>query len=309
MRILDELAGTGERWGLGMMSLLLAVVRLWQGRTVEALDRAAAAQREFHDMGDGTGEFRALGTIVRGRVAIGRVEDGVAALRAAAANAPTVSEAAVNQVEALTTNIAVQVGDPSLAPAHPSPDPPLEGSPGWAEVSSQLGLLALQEGRTTEAVEQLDAADRLAVGPNRRAFSAATLALAYAAAGRPDDADRVAADVAGLASTYLDRSYAAAARGFAAAQRGSADDAEAAFATAMAEVDGTDDVLSQAVIRLAYGRALEALGGPLATPVLVDARTRLNAIGISAQGWDTAFSLAAHPEATPQGQRLVDRPG
>ena len=53
------------------------------------------------------------------------------------------------------------------------------------------------------------------------------------------------------------------------------------------------------MLRLGYGRALEALDAPLATPVLVDARDRLNAIGIPAAGWDTAFRIAARGSAYP----------
>ncbi|MDQ1395477.1 MAG: hypothetical protein QOG64_736, partial [Acidimicrobiaceae bacterium] len=295
LRILDELDGTGERWGLGMMALLMASVRLWQGRTQEAIDRASAALEEFRAMGDGGGEFRALTTLARGLVALGRVGDGVAALRRAQAMAPGLSESMVHQIDGMLASVSAQIGDVSLAPeGEVLVGAPLEGpSNGFAEVASQQGLVSLQRGDVDLAVHQLESAEGAVSGSHRRPFAISAIALAYAAAGRGDDALAVASGLAELQGTYLDRAMTAAARGFAAAQDGSLDRAEAAFAEGLAAVDTTDDVLAQAVVRLAYGRALEALDAPLATPVLVDARSRLNTIGITASGWDTAFRLAA----------------
>src|SRR5207248_336039 len=80
-------------------------------------------------------------------------------------------------------------------------------------------------------------------GPHRRAFSVSSVALAYAAAGRPDDARAAATGAIEEAhNTYLDRASAYAAIGFAESQQGSLDGAEEAFARALAEAQGVTAV-------------------------------------------------------------------
>jgi tetratricopeptide (TPR) repeat protein len=250
--------------------------------------------------------------MIRCLIVLGRVNEGLASLRQAAALAAHVSETMVHQVDAMSVSVAAQIGDPDLAPVGDVAGAPLEGAMlGWTEVASQQGLITLQRGDVDAALQQLESADHSVFGPYRRAFSVTAVALAYAAAGRPDDARRAATTaIEELNNTYLDRASAHAATGFAESQQGSLDGAEAAFARALAEVDATEDVLAQAVLRLAYGRALEALDAPLATPVLVDARGRLNAIGIPASGWDTVFRIAARggPANGQRGRSYPTRP-
>jgi hypothetical protein len=117
--------------------------------------------------------------------------------------------------------------------------------------------------------------------------------LAYAADRRPDDALAAADSLPALAAgTYIDKMTAALGRAFALIQLDRSADAEAALADAVALVDATDDVLDQAIARLARGTGLMALGRMEAGRVLKDSEARLASMGIDAHGWETAFRLA-----------------
>ena len=66
-----------------------------------------------------------------------------------------------------------------------------------------------------------------------------------------------------------------------------------AFDQLVAFSDTTEARLDQAVTRLARAHAWRALGRGDADEATRDAQVRLDAIGISATGWDQLFSLAA----------------
>ena len=83
------------------------------------------------------------------------------------------------------------------------------------------------------------------------------------------------------------------ARGLACAQLGDEACAREACATALALADGTESPLDQALARLAHSHALTALGDPEAEAAGAEARARLDALGLPATGWETAFRLAA----------------
>ena len=140
---------------------------------------------EFRTMGDGTGESRALNTMIRSLVVLGRVNEALASLRQAASLAGHISETMVHQVDAMAVSVAAQIGDPELAPEGDVAGAPLEGASfGWTEVASQQGLITLQRGNVAAALEQLESANRAVpgpYGPHRRAFSGSSVALAYAA--------------------------------------------------------------------------------------------------------------------------------
>jgi hypothetical protein len=126
-----------------------------------------------------------------------------------------------------------------------------------------------------------------------RANGLALLALVSAADGRPSAALDTAHEVQAISeATYQDRTLALVARGCALVQAGDAAGAQASFDEAERVVDATGDRVHQAAVRLARGRALEQLGSSDAVGVLQTARTRLDAMGIAAEGWDTAFRLA-----------------
>jgi hypothetical protein len=78
----------------------------------------------------------------------------------------------------------------------------------------------------------------------------------------------------------------------AAARVREADAATAALDEATALLEATDDRLTPAVVALARGRVLEALGDPRAEAALAAARRDLDAMDLPAVGWDVAFRHA-----------------
>jgi len=96
------------------------------------------------------------------------------------------------------------------------------------------------------------------------------------------------------------------ASGFAFFQLAQRPEGERAFARALATVDATTDRLSQAIVRLAYGRALEGIGAEESSEMLDDAHHRLGALGVEARGWDTAFTLAARAGGTHRATAASD---
>src|SRR4029077_17423731 len=135
----------------------------------------------------------------------------------------------------------------------------------------------------------------------------AMLSLALAASGRPGDALDTAAQVDAIeAGSYLDHSRPPLASGFAFFQLAQRPEGERAFARALATVDATSDQLSQAVMRLGYGRALEGVAADEATEVRADAHRHPDTPGIEAPGWDTAFTLAARSGTAPHATASHD---
>jgi class 3 adenylate cyclase/tetratricopeptide (TPR) repeat protein len=291
-QILGELEDSGDRWGRAMMAVLLANIRLWKGGTREAVARARAAAADFKELADTLGQFRTISPMVRGLIALGQVEEGLACLdeaRELAARLAHTQTPWLGPVMALS--IGVQLGDTHRIAAV------IDEGRAWAdredsasEVYAQVALGELQLGRADPAVSRLQHVVRSPKEDLISRFIASSLALAYAAAGRPADAiaaaNRTDDEPVG---TYLDEATALAARGFAEEQLGHRDEAETCFGAATDVVDATEDLLAQAVMRLAPAIAFGDSHG------MAEARDRLAVLGVTAEGWITAFTLAARP--------------
>jgi hypothetical protein len=118
--------------------------------------------------------------------------------------------------------------------------------------------------------------------------------------GEPSAALDMAASLSEIpAGTYLDHTMGTVAEGFAFFALQQRPEGERAFARALGNVDATGDRLAQAVIRLAYGHALDGINDESAAEVLADAHARLEAMGSAACGWDTAYRLAARVSSAP----------
>jgi phosphoglycerate dehydrogenase-like enzyme len=142
------------------------------------------------------------------------------------------------------------------------------------------------------ALAQLDAprgdSDALLVA------SAGVEAMVLAAAGQPERAIALTGNANAVSvGSYLDHLEAWMARALAAAQLGDEALAREACATALAVADGTESPLDQALARLAHAHVLDALDDPDAPAARAEARDRLDALGLAATGWETAFRLAA----------------
>jgi tetratricopeptide (TPR) repeat protein len=292
---LVETRESGDRWGLGMMYMLLANVRMFGGRVHEAAQHAQAALELFEAINDTERIGQLHGTLARALVMSGRVDEGLDIMKQ---HEPFNA----NFAGLIPASTAVQLGDPALAmeALHNDVgiDPFVGEAIGHGERGVVHGLALLQTGKAADAINVLEQTDRDAHSKGEQAFARAALALAYAAAGQPEQAIATVDSMPALAvGTYIDRMTGALARGFALVQLGRADEAEAALADATALVDPTDDVLDQAVARLGRAIGLEALGRPDAAEMLDDAHARLRAIGTEAKGWETAFRLAGAPFA------------
>jgi ATP/maltotriose-dependent transcriptional regulator MalT len=291
-QIRDEAQQTNERWALAMMVLLLANIRLWRGRPDEAVDLAREAVSIFSELGDMRFSMQAHVPLIRGLAFSGRVVEATELLDAGAAIIDSLPER--NWVAKLITgSVAVHLGDGERAVRDAGVGLTDEQRKGLTEPErlTILGYGHLLCGRTPEALVLLERANDVAVASGPHSNVASALALARAAAGHADAALEAADSV--IEGTYLDRTIAALARGFAELQRRDFAASTAAFDDATGIVAGTRDVLHQSLVRLARAHALDVRGDPAAPDELAAARARLAGMGVTAGGWETAYLLSA----------------
>jgi hypothetical protein len=198
---------------------------------------------------------------------------------------------------------AVQVGDRERAAAALAilPDQELSSddlaTAGGSEHLVSRALLALQSGCADEALDLLQRG-RQAMGERGDVgYAGAVTSLALAAAGRLADADAASRLVMDdERSTYLDRLWAGLAAGAVAARRGQEAAVEARFSELCDRVDETDDRVAQAVARLGWAVALEAVGHPSAAVRHVESSDRFAALGIDPGGWAVVLGQAVGRE-------------
>ena len=298
--IVEDIRRRGDRWGLGMMLVLIGSVRLWTGRAGSAIPSLEEARDSFLAIDDAFGCIQANAALGRALVAAGRIDEGFATMPGTSATAP-VDHLDREHLAGIvpTAAAAVQVGDLdraastlALVPAIDAADPAAPVRVGDAESVVAAALHGLQRGDVEHAVRSLAAlAERLAptIDPN----VASALALARAADGDVDAAlvDADAVDDHDRA-TYLDRILAGIARGLALTRRSDHAAAVAAFDQVRAAAEATEDRVSVAVTRLADAIAAEARGDADA-PVRGDEADRLLAdLGLEETAWRQAFRLA-----------------
>jgi len=296
-QIAEEVREMGNPWAGGMMEALRADVALWRGHGEEAVRRGREALTLFEGIGDTFGKVQACGVVTRGLAGLGRwaeYEAALSDLADSAAEHPDPNQRYLAHV--VSALVAVQKGDAELALAEATAardHSTAADSLGDSEQSGAMGGALLQNGRVGEAVAILDGAFREADADGPRASLGGMLALALAAARRTDDAMALIATLDTIqGGTYMDRVLAHWVRGFVCVQRGDAIGAVDAFESACAIVDATDLQVDIAIAALARGSALQALGSDDAPAVLAQAADLLQALGIDAVGWETAFTLA-----------------
>jgi tetratricopeptide (TPR) repeat protein len=272
----------------------MSMVRLWEGRTEEAVGPGQEALGLFRSFDDRVWEVRALWSLCRALAAVGRVDEAVALAEEALARgdertpATLRGDAAVNVV-----SVALHLGEPARAVE--VLDSALAGAAqNRAELSAMRGLALLQTGRPAEAIEHLETAVAGSPSPGPRANALAVLALACAEMGRSGDALAQADEALALKeATYNDRTMALLARAFGLLQLGRPEEAVVALDGAGHEAAATGDRVLQAHVLVARGRLLEATGDPSAPEVLDAAGACRAGLGVEGGGWDTLFRLAA----------------
>ena len=295
--VLEEARARGDRWATGMMSVLMAMLDLWSGHTEQAVVQAQEAATLFAEIGDPYGRTQATAPLARALAMVGRVEEGLATFDAAlelATAMPGVEAMLLAQVAVAGAH--VQLGDPERAlhgDMFGRGGSLASGIPADSETVVIYALACLQQGRSADAEAALAGLPNLdETGP--RPFTRTALALAASAAGRIDEAVEHAERAAEhSAATYLDLATIDAAVGLAMAGAGREAEARRWLDQACARVDATEDRLDQAVARLARAVGLDAMGTPDAIEAMADACDRLDAMGVTASGWRTAFALAA----------------
>jgi len=294
--VLREGSESADRWANGMMGVLLANVAMWTGRPTVAIERSRAARLLFQEIGDRWGEVQSIAPAARAYGCLGRVDEAEALHAEVAAFTADLGDRGLVAIPAVVAGaLAAHLGDAERAQREYQ-----TGIDAWTDEQSiatqetRVGMsrALLQRGDVEGALSQLDIprddTDALLVA------SGGVEAMVLAAAGQPDRAialtDRANALPIG---SYLDHLESWMARGLACAQLGDDECAHEACATALALADGTESPLDQALARLAHSHALGALDDPEAEAAGAEARARLNALGLRAAGWETAFHLAA----------------
>jgi tetratricopeptide (TPR) repeat protein len=278
-----------------MMLVLQASVRLWDGRSGEAVERAEEALAIFERLDDDYGRLQSTGVLGRALVSAGRIGEALGclgALRDIEHMTPTERERLFHGMA--LAGSANAMGDLSLAAGvlegaevTSASDRAVEG-----ELAVSLALHLAQRGEPERAHDVLATGCAVEVeggGGNATAVAAVVHAALGDLDGAIGAAERVRADDR---STYIDRMVAGLAQALALMAREDAAGCGEVLARTAAMVDATDDVLAQAVVRLAAAR-LAAAGGPAAAVELArDAEERLATLGIDAEGWRRLFDTA-----------------
>ncbi len=292
---------TGNRWAVGMMDVLMANVALWTGRTRECIERGEEAIALFQEIGDAWGEINASGSVIRAYAELGEDDKyarGVEHLGDVLLRIPDTGMRTLGII--LDAGVELQRGHVDRAAARLALLPPTEpGGFGNEAIPSALGLTRLQLGDATGAIEHLAPCFESVDDDGARMGVGSRLAMAYAAAHRPDDACAVLDDLrARTGGTYSDRIFALWAEALVQMQTGEGD-ARASVDAAHAIATATDARLEHAIAALARAKVFAALDDPDAGAVAEDATRQLDALGVTGAGWARVFDDALDTVAEP----------
>jgi len=304
--VLEEVRVRGDRWAVGMMLMLGAGLCLWTGRTEEAVEQAEEGMAVFAQLHDRFGSSRIAWPLGRALVMRGRVAEGIAVLEAAQRDAQsgTAEDRVVTAVALAATEAHLGRPERALAALDAQVVEPEAPGTGWSDRDTALALALLQAGRVSEARAMVGDPDATlpASGTERLAAGAVAALICSASQDESDRNDLAERFVAVVESdgraSYLDRAFVGVARGLVAARNGKSTEAAVAFVATVSTVDETGDLVTQAIVRLAEGRALEVLGDADSLEVMADAWARLHGLGIDGAGWVTTFDVALGVQAT-----------
>lgn len=244
----------GDDWAAAMMQTLLADLRLWQGRLGEALAHAEQSRNRFRRLGDKFGTVQALSALVRIQVALGR---NASVQRSTEELLHLAEGSPAGPVPLLAVaGAAMHRGDAQVAFANAARahDEMLARTSGTFEASVIQAVACAQLDRLDEALAALDA---IPVEAREHPFARTASALVLSLAGDPDGALREAAAVATTpGSTYLDRAVAAVAAAGAHSQHLDRAAAGAALDEALSETVEVGDVVATALLQLAHTQVL-----------------------------------------------------
>jgi hypothetical protein len=297
-QVLDEARARSDPWATAMMWMLVASLRLWSGRTTEAVTLAEQAQRTFTNLGDAYGGAQAGAVLGRALVMAGRVEEGFALLAASSAPARDGDGASTEGFPTRFARVAaaLQIGEPHRgAPVLAEIEAAASAGLGGDDGAAVLAAAALMDGDVAAAVNHLAGARRDGVDPNVLAVEALTAAACGSgqAGALADRVDRVEG------ATYLDRATANLAAALEAAT-GDAGPGEAQrrLSIARSVVHPTDDRVAKAVVELGAAAVASRLALPEASEVAAEAEHLVASLGIDPTGWNRVFALATRAVPT-----------
>jgi class 3 adenylate cyclase/tetratricopeptide (TPR) repeat protein len=300
--VLEDSGDSGNRWANAMMEVLLANVALWTGRIRLAIQRAENARTQFRDIADRWGELQSFAPAARALACLGKADEAERVRREVELLVDVLGDRGLVGVPAIVAaGVAAHMGDADRSAAElqlaeskwsPVIDAGEEGF-GFQELRVGHARVLVQQGRPAEAMARIEDW----AGSENAGFVAASggiHALACAGAGATDRAIELTDRLVELdTGSYLDHLEAWIARALALAQRGDEDAAREACEMVLGLADTTESILDQAIARLARAHVLDALGAHDAGSARAEARSRLDALGITAAGWDLAFRVAA----------------
>jgi class 3 adenylate cyclase/tetratricopeptide (TPR) repeat protein len=286
---------TGNRWAVGMMNVLVANIALWRGRAEECTQRAREAFALFRSINDAWAQAQAAAPLARALASLGRFTEYAQVLADLDEVVKMVPDKAYQQlVPTIATAVAAQMGDAETTLAKIELVAADGSDFGNNDRAIAYGNALLQNGRIDEACAWLEPAYALAEDDGPIAALGGLLTLTYAAAGRPEQACRIAEGVEAVpGGTYLDRIWRRWGEGFARLQIGDIDGGLAALDDADAIAAGTDSAVDQAMASLARAIGLAAVGHAHAATAREDATARLARLGIDGAGWQRVFELAS----------------
>jgi class 3 adenylate cyclase/tetratricopeptide (TPR) repeat protein len=286
--ILADAASRSDRWAEGMMLLLTASIRLWSGRAEDAIDRAKAALEMFRGINDIDREVQAAAILGRAHLATGAVGEGFRTLDLAIDLGKGLTGTGATLGPTIAAAAAVAVGDPERAlravalVSLDGLDPSVVGE---SDRLVALGLALAQMGQVDDALVHLEHAVSPGLEEEPSGYAMSSLACARALAGDVVEVEALCTEVVGAArATYSDKVSALLACGSVRMGRGDAEGAAQVYDRAEAIADGTDDRVSQAVVRVARAAAGDAVGFPDEIRS-ADASARLAELGVGADGW------------------------
>ena len=291
-QVLDEAKSRNDPWATAMMTLLSAAIRLWTGRTAQAVELAAEARRVFGNIGDPYGLGQSSGVLGRALVMSGRVEEGFALMSDGVDGGPAASvrqrRGSDQGLRMTRVATALQIGEPDRA-RDVLPDLELAAGVGADDPMVALGMMALQQGDVETAAKHFERSREGSDNPN--VVSAQALLAAATGSGR---AAVLAERVHSLAgATYLDQALADVGAALEAGASGRHIDAASLIGAARSLVASTGDLIARATVELAAAEVARRAGDAEAPDVALRARQQFAELGVDPTGWVRAFGLAA----------------
>ena len=250
----SEALERGDDWAAAMMQTLMADLRLWHGNLGEALSNAEQARNRFRRLGDKFGMAQALSALVRTQVALGR---SAGAQRTVEELLTLAEGSPAGPVPLLAVaGAAMHRGDSKIAMSMVAraEEQMAQRIIGTFEVSVLKSIVSAQSGLLDDSLAALDEVPEPARG---HPFVRAATALVAALTDGAADAIREAELVVTTpGSTYLDRTIAAVASAGAHAAMSEREAAREVLDAALHEVLMVGDVVAISLLQQAHTRTV-----------------------------------------------------